>query len=81
MTIEDGILSRLLAAGFDDVELALRATAADPHPSYRLIGYWENERISYTQIFADEGDLGRIEAAVLEKLEALKAERAAKGGS
>jgi hypothetical protein len=75
------LLSRLLAAGFDDVEIALRATAADPLPSYRLIGYWREERISYTAIASDEGDLGRIEAAVVEKLEALKAERAAKGES
>lgn len=75
------LLSRLLAAGFEDVELALRSTRDSPAPTYRLIGYRESERISYTQIAADEGDLGRIEAAVMEKLEALKAERAAKGES
>lgn len=72
------LLSRLLAAGFEDVELALRATSADPLPSFRFIGYWRNERISYTQIAAEEGDLGRIEAAVVEKLEALKVALAAK---
>lgn len=75
------LLARLLAAGCDDVELALRSTTADPRPSYRLIAYWKEERISWTQLAADEGDLGRIEAAVMEKLEERKAEWAAKGES
>jgi hypothetical protein len=77
MTDLPALLSRLLAAGFEDVEVAIRATTSVPAPTWRVIGYWRNERIAYTQLFGEEDDLPRIEAAMLEKLEALKVERAA----
>jgi hypothetical protein len=74
------LLSRLLAAGFDDVEIALRSTREVPAPTYRIIGYWEGEGIACAQIAGEDRDLERMEAGMLEKLEKLEERKAERGG-
>lgn len=71
-------LSRLLAAGFDHAELCLVATRDLPTPTYRFIGYLGGEAISYTLVSDEPGALERVEAAVMEKLVAMREAEASK---